>query len=453
MSLVEYFDPDSVYPLVEPRLKTHLPLRNLYWNSQTRSTRSIATLDLEFVPSTKSHNGISSSKASAENDGGVGLGKSRRHQLPGLRATPLLKVYFLRCDDKETYKAKRRADVRSWLDENPPTDASSAKQEGHDACEWLILHVVIPNTVAATQPRWVRTSGGEYEQPQEKSSGKSKWPGKRSRTILQKLRSDFNGASKSAPDRVAQVRLRKEEVPPDTLPTAIPDVSDYAETAKQSENAWQDLTTKFKLLILRSFDARVSQYEEDIAEKESQRLLPGWNFCTFFVLKEGLLRVFESVGLVKDALAGYDELRAGLDSSFDSHSFGTEQVESTTFLPSTDDLRYLLSLVGRISPMTEQDDVSILVRPLDPERKDYRNLIVSNRVSIFDFKCYITSRRYALLLQLATSPLFRKDRGIEDQEVNVENFYDPAALADACANAMDSIPSLTRLLRQDLYTG
>ena len=132
--------------------------------------------------------------------------------------------------------------------------------------------------------------------------------------MLEKMRSDFNGSGKSAIDRVRQIRIGINDVPYDLLPRVVPAVpTGYHETEQDSENAWLDLIAKFKELILSSFDTRVTQYEEDIKERDGQRGLPGWNFCTFFILKEGLARGFESVGLVEDALVVYDELSVGLD--------------------------------------------------------------------------------------------------------------------------------------------
>lgn len=34
-----------------------------------------------------------------------------------------------------------------------------------------------------------------------------------------------------------------------------------------------------------AFDAAVSQREEEVRRSESQQSMPGWNFCTFFILK------------------------------------------------------------------------------------------------------------------------------------------------------------------------
>jgi len=41
--------------------------------------------------------------------------------------------------------------------------------------------------------------------------------------------------------------------------------------------------------ILHAFDDAVSFREDEIRRSESQREMPGWNFCTFFILKASLL--------------------------------------------------------------------------------------------------------------------------------------------------------------------
>ncbi|KAG8411307.1 hypothetical protein J3459_016346 [Metarhizium acridum] len=83
----------------------------------------------------------------------------RRHQIPGLRNTPYLKVLLVRCDDNDSYKATVRAEIREWIKEHTPPSSASKKasnQEKHDAFEWLILHVVIPNTASchSTPKHW-----------------------------------------------------------------------------------------------------------------------------------------------------------------------------------------------------------------------------------------------------------------------------------------------------------
>jgi hypothetical protein len=48
---------------------------------------------------------------------------------------------------------------------------------------------------------------------------------------------------------------------------------------------WMDLISKMKDGIVASFDASVVLREEEIKAMEAMRTMPGWNFCTFFILK------------------------------------------------------------------------------------------------------------------------------------------------------------------------
>lgn len=48
---------------------------------------------------------------------------------------------------------------------------------------------------------------------------------------------------------------------------------------------WAEFINKIKDGVLSAFDAAVAQREEEVKKSESQRQMPGWNFCTFFILK------------------------------------------------------------------------------------------------------------------------------------------------------------------------
>lgn len=494
-----------MYQLLSPGLLPRLPLRNLHWESHAGPLRSIQSLHVDLVPSAESSplwsaspyssgplelskfKGIDSSsgtdsgfqtqtfgKYSGEKerpDSGSGSLKTpireRRHQIPGLRQTPYLRVYFLRCDDNEYYKAHARKLVREWIKEHTVPIQSSPKiseQENHDACEWLIVHVVVPNTAAATQPR-TSTKG--------------------SSTILEKLRADFNGTSKPVIDRVAQIRIGINDVPYDILPRVVPAIpGSYAESPQENDEAWADLISKFKELILASFDMRVSQYEENIREKDAQRALPGWNFCTFFVLKEGLARGFESVGLVEDALVGYDELSMGLDAIIREQVVaGSGAEHGGSFLPFTEDLRNQVEkcklamlkesgLAGDMatpidlqhrqdSQANDQDEI-----PLSPNKKPYRELILANNISVFDFRCYLFARQLSLLLRMGNAWFSREEllaKLKEQREASllgvaarqpslqpIEDTEELPVLAEICRRALEFVASISRVMREDL---
>lgn len=274
--------------------------------------------------------------------------------------------------------------LREWIKTHASTPQSSgaaSSQENHDAFEWLILHVVQDGEAA-------------------EKTGSSMWPGLGSTSVLEKIKADFNGSSKSSVDRVAQIRLPK--------PGAT-------QRPSELDDQLDDLVEKMKNSILTSFDLRVSQYEEDIREKDSQRSLPGWNFCTFFILKEGLARGFENVGLFEDALVGYDELAVGLDTAVREHVFGTSDKHGGTFLPFSKDWKEKAEkALGAISQGSanagddghdsddsndsnedENGDATVTAAvdpddfPLDANKKPYREKILANDISIFDFRTYL----------------------------------------------------------------
>ncbi|XP_004487746.1 trafficking protein particle complex II-specific subunit 130 homolog [Cicer arietinum] len=73
-------------------------------------------------------------------------------------------------------------------------------------------------------------------------------------------------------------------------------------------NFWDDLESKIMECIRNTLDRRVQFYEDEIRKLSEQRLMPVWNFCNFFILKESLAFMFEMAHLHEDALREYDEL-------------------------------------------------------------------------------------------------------------------------------------------------
>lgn len=488
---VEYHDPSGVFSLIQEDLAARLPLRNLHWKAPTRPLRSIDSLHIDLVPSKESaHNTGLSAPGQTSRPGTSGTptrtteeilrpptkGKERRHQIPGLRQTPYLKIYLLRCDDSETYKSTARKQVREWVkDHTPPSQSStSSTQENHDAFEWMILHVVVPETPASSQPRW-STTGTSGEK--EKSGMTSKWT-RGTTTLLEKLRADFNIPSKSAPDRIAQIRVPKDRVPPHLLPGPAP-VSSPAvvESPQEQERAWSDVISRFKVLILLSFDLRVGQYEENIRKNEAQRSFPGWNFNTFFILKEGLARGFESVGLVEDALLGYDELSIGLDTIIRDQASG--EAQGGTLLSYTEELYEKAKGLLKHKDQAGKDGAKPQAqihddRPIDAQKKDYRGLILANNISVLDFRIYLFARQMSLLLRLGNSVSARSDlaaklqprpnatimqRASDDGSVGMKSSgqtnesEDLFSLADLCSRALNFVTFAGRLLRDDLING
>ena len=451
---VEYADPSELFPLLSDELQRRLPLRNLHWKSSSRPLRSINSLHIELVPDRRPiSQDLSSIKGSEDrvysNPNGV---KERRHQIPGLRETPYLKIYLLQCNEPETYKATSRRLLREWVKENtPPSQNSSSisKAENHDAFEWLILHVLSPT---------------------------SPWPSRSSATVIEKIRSDFNGTSKTAVDRVAQIYINED------LESSRFSVQQSAEAKK----GFDDLISKLKSLILASFDQRVRQYEDDIREKDSQRNLPGWNFNTFFVLKEGLAKGFERVGLIEDALTSYHELSTSLNKLVaEEQTRLSRSRQPSPFCEFTNDLsqsvKQAVSAVKNNSPSQnilsrgeitidqESERISELgAAILDTERKPFRELILENNISAFDFLCYVFARQVSLLLRLAKPaapnqafhgkfPSVKAGKSQLELETthsaanhNEHETENLSALAEICRRALEFITFINQVIRSDL---
>ncbi|ERS95655.1 hypothetical protein HMPREF1624_07729 [Sporothrix schenckii ATCC 58251] len=539
---VEYHDPHGLYRLIAPGLLARLPLRHLHWQSHSGPLRSIDTLHVELVPAESNPTVTGPAAATAQiqpgpsgttdastaDDGfqtatvGGRQGSlestttttsnapssstprppERRHQIPGLRRTPYLKLLLVRCDDTDTYKSQTRSEIRDWVKKNtsPASSGSSNRKasiaplENHDAFDWMIVHVVLPNSPAYNQPRTSKASGGGDGTGSDSATTKttSRW-GKNSSTLLERLRSDFNTAadskstssggapaSSAAIDRVSQIRVGVDDVPYELLPRVqstgsgtTPPTGGYVESEREAQAAWADVVGKLKSRILASFDVRVSQYEDDIREKDVQRTLPGWNFCTFFILKEGLARGFESVGLVDDALVGYDELSVGLDTVIQEQ----HALTASTLLSFTDDLKSaaLKAIRGDDAdePVNLQAaDSATLAIPISATKKPYRDLILANNVSVFDFRCYIFARQIALLLRLGNAWVTREEllTKLQEQQEATMHFTPAAAathvassssssrsdpenlpmLAEICRRTLEFVPAVSQVMREDL---
>ena len=319
-------------------------------------------------------------------------------------------------------------------------------QEHHDAYEWMILHVVIPGTTAASQPKSSRHISLETSDSTDSVNSKSKWPGKSTSTIFDKLRADFN-SSKSPLPRVAQVRITEQGKPQGALSPA------------EVEEQWQDLVDNLKAAILKSFDTRVLEYEEDIRERDSQRNLPGWNFCTFFILKEGLARGFENVGLLHDALAVYSELETGLDMVV-KETHEQDDVESAgALLPYSKDLkmtiRHALDDAHNESRLTaDRNPEGLSLRsildsegnqsPLKLDNDKYRDLILKNQVSALDLRIYMFTRQMGIMLrQAGLSENSTSDARSAQVDLNV--------VADFAEMALSFINLAAREYRSNFY--
>jgi hypothetical protein len=51
--------------------------------------------------------------------------------------------------------------------------------------------------------------------------------------------------------------------------------------------AWPEVVNKIKESVVLAFDAAIVEREDEVKRGEAQRMMVGWNFCTWFLLKVG----------------------------------------------------------------------------------------------------------------------------------------------------------------------
>ncbi|KAI6132070.1 trafficking protein particle complex subunit 10 [Pisolithus croceorrhizus] len=229
---------------------------------------------------------------------------------------PLLNLYVLSCEDVETYKTIVKKQIKDWH--------ASVNQRKNQ--EWLIIHVARPDSKNVDR-KFFSMKG----------------------SVLDKIKADFNTDKR---DRCVQLAWS---------------------TGEQSPAVWADLIGKIKDGLLAAFDTAVQAREEEVKRSEGQRHMPGWNFCTYFILKESLATSFEGVNLFEDALQQYNELEA-------------------TFMNVLGEKN--MSWFGNLINPTPKDDSLPL---LSPSKKSYRELILANTISVFDLRVYLLARQSMLL--------------------------------------------------------
>ncbi|EJD05845.1 uncharacterized protein FOMMEDRAFT_79224 [Fomitiporia mediterranea MF3/22] len=230
----------------------------------------------------------------------------------------LLNIYVVACDDNDSYRSSVKKQIKEWH-----TQITQRKCQ-----EWMILNI------SKTDPRQTQT-------------GLLKMRG----TVIDRIRADFNLDKK---DRCAQL-------------TWTTDIENPA--------IWAEIVSKVKDGVIAAFDQAVSQREEEVKRSELQKTMPGWNFCTFFILKESLASSFEGANLPEDALLQYEELEA---------SFFQVLKDRTLWFGNF------------VEPSSKDDSLPLL----STTKKPYRDLIIANTITVFDIRVYLLARQSIVLGQM-----------------------------------------------------
>ncbi|CAD6587142.1 MAG: hypothetical protein TREMPRED_004669, partial [Tremellales sp. Tagirdzhanova-0007] len=303
---------------------------------------------------------------------------------------PLVNLCLVVCEDAELYRTQTRSFIRDWL------SLLAARRSVHAP---LIVLVNPTSSVA--------------------NSGKNVFG--RDKGVLGKLKADFNTGKR---DRSVAGRYQEINLPPT-------DVEDLT--------AWPEIINKLKESIMVAFDGAILEREEEVKRGEAQRSTVGWNFCTWFLLKESLAHSFEGVNLHEDALIVYEELEAAFFQVLKEQN---------------------LSWFGKLGATGAIDD-SLPV--LDTTAKPYRTMLQTNLISIFDFRIYVFARQAQLLGKLGRITEIAKrgqwfvaslTRRLRESEADLAENFIEAWTYTACLDIVQRCDEWSRIDRPNGdYTG
>ncbi|ETV95584.1 hypothetical protein, variant [Aphanomyces invadans] len=267
---VTYEDHGGVWQFLSPSLSQRLPLRGIVWKNHLQSNKTIDRLHVNF--------------------------QQLEPSSPVGGTTSLVHLFVVKCEDMESYKAKIKPSLSSWVDR--------MALQGH---EWLVLYVPLgtqaPTTLSSSSV--ARGLGlGALSQSFRDSS-------KVYRKIFERMKSDFadNRSDKSKLDRFCKIDV-------------LDGSSGVPGQQQQHESQWSEVLIKLKACIMDAFDVRCAEYEDQLRVLDGKRALSGWDFCSFLQVKESLALLYIQATLYDDSLRHYDELDAiyaGLDNQQPNH--------------------------------------------------------------------------------------------------------------------------------------
>mmetsp|Transcript_7487 Transcript_7487/g.16306 ORF Transcript_7487/g.16306 Transcript_7487/m.16306 type:complete len:1466 (-) Transcript_7487:6-4403(-) len=206
---------------------------------------------------------------------------------------PYCHLYFVKCDSLETYRAVVRPRLKAWVDDMKHNSNGLGKSE--------FLIVFIPDGLPPGSP-----------------ASDSKQAMLINKKVLDKISADFGG-SKS--ERVCKLQIFGD------FQAVSSATNGQASATNPIEGEWGEFLKKICSRVVASFEARCARIEDQIVKLESQIELPGWNYCTYLVVKEGLAFTWIQLGQYYDALRIFDSLRVQFDELTDT-SRGRERASS-----------------------------------------------------------------------------------------------------------------------------
>ncbi|KDO25833.1 hypothetical protein SPRG_08777 [Saprolegnia parasitica CBS 223.65] len=265
---VHFEDHGDVWQFVLPSLDERLPLRNIAWKNHLQVNKTIDRLHIHFY---QVHTQAQLLKQPQATTGSV-------------PPTGLVFLFVVKCEDLATYKTKIKPALSAWVDR-----MNLLKNE------WLVLYVPLGTqaTSSTAAAATVASRGLSAFGTSFRDSSKVY------RKIFDKLRADFSDKNDRL-DRLCKIEVLEGNTVVGAAPGQQP----------QHEAQWSELLLKLKTCIMEAFETRCCEYEEELRLLDAKRSLSGWDFSSFFQVKESLALLYSQASLYDDALRHYDELEA-----------------------------------------------------------------------------------------------------------------------------------------------
>ncbi|KNC53179.1 uncharacterized protein AMSG_09259 [Thecamonas trahens ATCC 50062] len=240
---------------------------------------------------------------------------------------PVLRIFVLTCETADTYKRDHRQELKSWL-----TRVAALPVPAH----WLVLHSLTSKIKSDLAPFVPKTSGGPRLVQLVLDAHEREW--------LDRARGAPQGSRPS--------------------PLASP----------PNARKYEELTTELAAGLMAGFNARILAFRAEISHITAS-IGPGWNYCRFFVVKEGLALLYEQASLHIKALEIYEHLSGMHRSGEVPHTPG------------------VLDTFGTV-------DFDLAAQLFTLSALPYRGLMFESKISLLEFHVYVTGRRVALLASL-----------------------------------------------------
>lgn len=170
----------------------------------------------------------------------------------------ILKLMLDPLQDAENYKTQTRSFIRDWL------SLLSSKRNVQTP---LIILINPTSSTSSTSSTSTKNIFGQ------------------DKGILGKLKTDFNTSTMSTSSNTnissSGTGTKRDRCVQVNLPSG-------ASSSTDDPAVWIEVMNKIKERIVLAFDAAVLEREEEVKRGEAQRMMVGWNFCTWFLLKVGL---------------------------------------------------------------------------------------------------------------------------------------------------------------------